>query len=97
MSPSFSDCRVSNAMPIAVLPPTDPGRGAAKCVEFCPEEWMDSFGEEFYAHSIQNAVAFGSEAGVWKSQAPGRPVAGSVAVASEERLAEEIRELRVKS
>lgn len=89
---------LSNAVPAAFLETeTDDGDAAKKRrVDLCPEEWNDTFGEEFYEYSLQNSFYFLAPRTDWKAQAASMAVPGQdqVTILSDAELEESMMNLR---
>ena len=64
----------------------------------CPEEWNDSFGEEFYDYALENSFYYLAPRTDWNSQAKSiiAPGVKQVAVLSEEELQASIEQLKEK-
>ncbi len=70
---------LSNAVPAAFMEQdsqADASPAKYRRVELCPAEWSNSFGEEFYAHAIQNSFYYLAPRGDWKAQMPSQAVPG---------------------
>ena len=67
-------------------------------VSLCPEEWSDSFGQEFYEYIVQNGFYFIARNDDWKTQAKARRLSDSinVTVLSVEELQKSIENLRMR-
>ena len=89
---------LSNAVPAAFLEAeSDDGDAAKKRrVDLCPEEWNDTFGEEFYEYSLQNSFYFLAPRTDWKAQADSIAVPGldQVPVLTDAELEESMINLR---
>lgn len=89
---------LSNAVPAAFLEAEADDSDAAKKrrVDLCPEEWNDTFGEEFYEYSLQNSFYFLAPRTDWKAQASSIAVPGldQVPVLSDAELEESMINLR---
>ena len=89
---------LSNAVPAAFLEAEADDNDAAKKrrVDLCPEEWNDTFGEEFYEYSLQNSFYFLAPRTDWKAQASSIAVPGldQVPVLSDAELEESMINLR---
>ena len=59
-----------NAVPAVNIPQ------ASKPTELCPDEWMDSFGEEFYEHILENELYYIESDEEWHSETPSIPAPG---------------------
>ena len=71
---------LTNAVPAAFLE-RDPEDGSEtsqrRRVDLCPEEWNDSFGEDFYEYSLNNSFYFLAPRSDWKVHEPSRLAPGS--------------------
>jgi len=89
---------LSNAVPAAFLEAEADDSDAAKKrrVDLCPEEWNDTFGEEFYEYSLQNSFYFLAPRTDWKAQASSIAVPGldQVPVLTDAELEESMINLR---
>jgi DNA invertase Pin-like site-specific DNA recombinase len=66
-----------NAMPSAVIPPEKgEERKRSRRMAVCPEEWGDSFGEEFYDFSMDNSLYYAPVAGSWNTGEKSKAVSG---------------------
>lgn len=67
-----------------------------KRVLLCPDEWNDSFGEEFYDFCIQNSIYY-IRSGNWNTNAKGLAVyqKPDINIPSKDDLLAEIKELKV--
>ena len=86
---------LSNAMPAVVIP--DTGETTVKRrVSLYPEEWEDSFGAEFYEHTLENGLYYIAPNLEWHSQAKSvlAPGIEQYAVATPESLQLSIESLR---
>ena len=63
-------------MPCAYLTVEEPGTGRRRRAELCPEEWGDGFGEEFYAHAMENDFYYLTNSYNWNASAASRTVPG---------------------
>ena len=67
---------LTNAMP-AVLVTKDGTENAVKQrVEFCPDEWTDDFGEEFYEHTLENGFYYLTPDSDWQTKTQSIPAPG---------------------
>ncbi|MEA4964893.1 MAG: recombinase family protein [Oscillospiraceae bacterium] len=68
-------------------------------VPLCPEEWSDTFGQEFYDYSIQNGFFFISRNYDWKAQTKATmlPDSTNVTVLSADELQVSIESLRMRA
>lgn len=88
-----------NAVPATLVEGAKEGcneSGRPKRIDLCPEEWNDSFGDEFYEHALQNSFYFLAPQGDWKAQVPSREAPGleRTIVLSEQELTESATNLR---
>lgn len=69
---------LANAVPAAFLETVTEETDTAKRrrVDLCPEEWNDTFGEDFYDYSLQNSFYFLAPRSDWNAQAPCMDVPG---------------------
>lgn len=90
--------QISAAVPVAIVRSSseEEKKSSVRHVPLCPEEWGDSFGEEFYAHEIHNSISNANNLNFWKSQSPGRPVSDSLTVKTPEELQNNLEELKAK-
>lgn len=58
---------LQNAVPIITVDPADED-STKKRILLCPEEWVDSFGAEFYEHSLENDFYYIAPNTDWNSQ-----------------------------
>ena len=60
---------LSNAVPAALLQTVSAGAEEAvrRRVDMCPDEWQDSFGDEFYDYALDNSFFFLSPKTDWKA------------------------------
>lgn len=89
---------LSNAVPAAFLEAETEEGDAVKRrrVALCPEEWNDSFGDEFYEYSLQNSFYFIAPRTDWKAQEASRAVPGqdTVPILTDAELEERMTNLR---
>ncbi len=89
---------LSNAVPAAFLETESEDGEAAKKrrVDLTPEDWNDSFGEEFYEYSLQNSFYFLAPRTDWKAQASSMAVPGQdqVTILTDAELEESMLNLR---
>lgn len=89
-------------MPAAYIEtvPEDVGEGEGKKrrVEMCPEEWKDTFGEDFYAYALDNSFYFLAPKTDWKagSQSIDAPGIQQLSVMSEAELDDAIETIKQK-
>ena len=61
---------LTNAVPAMLVPTTDSEDASSKRrIDLCPEEWEDSFGAEFYEHTLENGFYYIAPNNEWHSQA----------------------------
>jgi hypothetical protein len=66
---------LTNAVPAVLI--TQEGESKTKRrVELCPEEWTDDFGDEFYAHVLENGFYYLAPDSEWQTEAESVPAAG---------------------
>lgn len=90
---------VSQAVPSTIIEEGDAERGIHKTrVDFIPEEWGDSFGEEFYSFCINNGLYYIRIPEDWKAQIKSRavPNAKQLPIMTEKDLQESIAKIRMK-
>ena len=93
---------LSNAMPAAYMEPApedeSEGEGKKRRVEMCPEEWKDTFGEEFYAYALDNSFYFLAPKTDWKAgnQSIAAPGIQQPSVMSEAELDDAIETIKQK-
>ena len=70
---------LSNAMPAAYVKRTsqDIEEPIRRRTELCPDEWQDSFGDEFYDYALENSFYFLAPKTDWKSDSSGVDVPGT--------------------
>ena len=84
-----------NAVP-AILTEGDSNAKRKKQLEFCPEEWNDDFGAEFYEHVLDNDFYYLSPNSSWQADAISIPAPGILQfeLPSEQDLQISIEELK---
>jgi len=84
-----------NAVP-AIITEGDNNAKRKKQVEFCPEEWNDDFGAEFYEHILDNDFYYLSPNASWQADAISIPAPGilQVELPSEQDLQISIEDLK---
>lgn len=90
---------LSNAMPsISVSDRNAEKEKRAKRIAICPEEWGDSFGEEFYTFSLDNELYYSSDVVNWHLSEKSREVSGqmSFSIMSETDLLDTVKQLKLK-
>lgn len=66
-------------------------------VDLCPDEWNDSFGDDFYDYSLQNSFYFLDKQTNWKSQMSSVAVPGQqLTILSDMELENSMMDLRKK-
>ena len=57
-------------------------------VDLCPEEWQDSFGDEFYDYALDNSFYFLAPKTEWKADSKGIDISGTqqIMIKTEEDL-----------
>ena len=66
---------LTNAVPAVLI--TQEGESKTKRrVELCPEEWTDDFGDEFYAHVLENGFYYLAPDSEWQTEAESVPAPG---------------------
>lgn len=90
---------LTNAVPAAFVESTSDAEQRElrkKRVDLCPEEWNDSFGDEFYEYSIQNSFYFLAPRSDWKAQEKSvlAPGAEQITFLSDLELEESVANLR---
>ncbi len=88
---------LSNAMPLYVY--ADELTNRKRSTAVCPEEWVDSFGEEFYDFSLENDLYYTRNNTNWNSSAGSKIVDGQVQVPilSHDELMASAEQLRIKA
>ena len=69
---------LENAVPAALIENSGENSRTVRRVEMCPEEWDDSFGEEFYEHRLENGLFYIASEADWNAQASSIPAPGMV-------------------
>lgn len=89
---------LTNAMPAVYLEKEKGGSGHKRRYELCPEEWDESFGEEFYDFSLQNSFYYIATFGDWKPDAKSVPVhdSGQMKLVSKVEIEENLENLRIR-
>ena len=66
--------------------------------EMCPEEWNESFGEEFYDHALENSFYFLAPRTDWRatSQSVAAPGIPQMSVKTEDELETVLEKLKAK-
>ena len=89
---------LSNAMPAAYFdaPSEDSDEVRRRRIEMCPEEWKDTFGEDFYDYTVENSHYFMSPRTDWKADSESvlAPGLQQMTVKTEFELAKSIENLR---
>ena len=89
---------LSNAAPAGYLvtPSDDAEETRKRRVEMCPEEWRDSFGDDFYDYAVDNSFFFLSPHTDWKARSESvlAPGLQQMSIKTEEELAESIEQLK---
>lgn len=78
---------LANAEPAAYLEDADEAKRRRRTT-LCPDEWQDSFGDEFYDYALENSFYFLAPRRDWNAQAASIPAPGmqQVAVLTEDQL-----------
>ena len=92
---------LSNAVPAAYLEATaekEPGESRKRRVDMCPEEWSETFGEDFYSYALDNSFYFLAPKTDWKADSKSIVAPGirQFSVLSEDELDQHIEQLRQK-
>ena len=91
---------LSNAVPAAYLEVVDEESADVKRrrTEMCPEEWNESFGEEFYDHALENSFYFLAPRTDWRatSQSVAAPGIPQMSVKTEDELETVLEKLKAK-
>ena len=89
---------LSNAMPSAYLEEKYSASIRKRRYEFCPEEWGDTFGEEFYDFALQNGFYYIAPFENWKPDAGSSPVhsSGQASLPSNDKIKNDLENLRMK-
>jgi len=89
-----------NAEPAAYMEVVNPDteKTRRKRTTLCPEEWNDSFGEEFYDYALENSFYYLAPRTDWNAQAKSilAPGVKQIAVMSQDELQASIEQLKVK-
>ena len=87
---------LSNAMPLALFGGEAEQRKRRTAI--CPEEWEDSFGDEFYDFSLENDLYYTRGTINWNSTADCRAVEGqmTIPILTHAELMENAQRLKVK-
>jgi len=92
---------LSNAAPAAYMNEENEISSCARRrrVTLCPEEWSDTFGQEFYNYSIQNQFFFMARNYDWKARAKPRMLhdSANVTILSADELQASIENLRMRT
>ncbi len=67
---------LTNATPAMLIAPESEDAQSRRRVSMCPDEWMESFGEEFYEHTLENSFFYLTPDTEWKAQAVSIPAPG---------------------
>ena len=67
---------LTNATPAMLIAPESDDAQSRRRVSMCPDEWMESFGEEFYEHTLENSFFYLTPDTDWKAQAVSIPAPG---------------------
>lgn len=88
---------LTNAVPAAFLE-SEQDSAKRRRIDLCPEEWSDSFGDEFYDYSLQNSFYFLAPRTDWKAQAASIAAPGieHLPVLSDEELQESMEKLKMR-
>ena len=88
---------LQNAEPAAYLEDADEAKRRRRTVLY-PDEWQDSFGDEFYDYALENSFYFLAPRKDWNAQAASIPVPGmeQLSVLTDDQLLERIDTLKVK-
>lgn len=65
-----------NAVPAVYIPQESESDSPQKPTELCPDEWSDSFGDEFYEHVLENGFYYIEPGEEWQSDSPSIPAPG---------------------
>ena len=81
---------LSNAVPAAIMETVSEENEEAikRRVDLCPEEWQDSFGDEFYDYALDNSFYFLAPKTEWKADSKGVDISGTqqITIKTEEDL-----------
>lgn len=88
---------LQNAEPAAFLEDAEAVKRRRRTT-LCPEEWQDSFGDEFYEYALDNSFFFLAPRRDWNARAASIPAPGmtTVSVLSDSEILERIDTLREK-
>ena len=89
---------LSNAVPSAYLGKEYSASARKRRYEFCPEEWGDTFGEEFYDFALQNSFYYIAPFENWMPGAGSSPVhsSGQVSPISPDEVSNKLERLRMR-
>lgn len=92
---------VANAVPVVVLEDSADGSSQMRRrrMKLCPEEWGDSFGQEFYTFAIQNGFYYINPRSDWKARVRSRAISDStqITLPSEDDLRMNIEKMRMRA
>ena len=88
---------LQNAEPAAFLEDAEAVKRRRRTT-LCPDEWQDSFGDEFYEYALDNSFFFLAPRRDWNARAASIPAPGmtTVSVLSDSEILERIDTLREK-
>lgn len=86
---------LSNAMPLALFDGDEESKRKRR-LAVCPEEWEDSFGDEFYDFSLDNDLYYSRSNANWHTSADSRVVEGqtSVPILTQAELLESVQQIK---
>ena len=89
---------LTNAMPVTYLEKEDGISTRKHRYELCPEEWSNSFGEEFYDFTLQNSFYYIAPFEEWTPDARSLPVhgPGQIPSLSNSEVNENLENLRIR-
>ena len=66
---------LENAISVLITP-EEASASKKRRIELLPEQWENSFGEEFYDHVVENEMFYIAESPAWQAQRPSVPAPG---------------------
>lgn len=91
--------KLENALPIVIYEDMDENEETVKHrVPVCPDEWEESFGQEFYAHGVDGIIGMPSPNSDWGINTKSKVVDGQLSyeLMSKEDIADEFSDLKLK-
>jgi hypothetical protein len=91
---------LSNAVPAAIMETVsdEDEETVRRRVDMCPEEWSDTFGDDFYDYALDNSFYFLAPKTEWKADSKGVDVPGTqqLMIKTEEDLGNSMEILKYK-